>query len=107
MPKVITLQQLKEFNACKSQRILFKENFGDSVEISQELCVKFAQHFQFTWAAAALLSAKNYAKFRKLREKSWHNFMQAPLSSKKEKLMLERNNRVEARVFAKLFLSQK
>ncbi len=53
----LTLQQLVELNACEKQRILFAKHFGTEVEITEELCEKFAGDFSWGWAAGNLLKA--------------------------------------------------
>ena len=55
--RMITLAQLVEHRACESKRDLFKELFGDKVEITVELCIAVADKFDFSWAANNLLSA--------------------------------------------------
>ena len=55
--KTITLQQLIDKDACKDQVELFKKTFGDSVEVTRELAIKYAQYFDFIWAADNLLDA--------------------------------------------------
>ena len=52
----ITLEMLKAHKACKNQYKLFAELFADGVEITEELCAKHAQDFDFEWAARHLLS---------------------------------------------------
>ena len=52
----ITLEMLKAHKACKNQYKLFAELFPDGVEITEELCAKHAQDFDFEWAARHLLS---------------------------------------------------
>lgn len=55
MPKV-TLQQLYDLDACPEQTRLFEKTFGQEVEITEELCEKYAAVFDFGWAVDRLLN---------------------------------------------------
>ena len=52
----ITLRQLIRADACEDQRELFEVTFGKSVEVTEELCAKYAQKFNFAWASVRLLN---------------------------------------------------
>ena len=52
----ITLKQLKDARACEDQRKLFEQTFGQSVEVTEELCRTYAQKFDFSWASVRLLN---------------------------------------------------
>ncbi len=52
----ITTKQLREFHACPEQIELFEQHFGQSVTVTEALCLKHAGDFAFEWAAARLLS---------------------------------------------------
>ena len=55
--KLITLTQLQAANACSGQVELFKKHFPTGeVEVTQKLCKKVAQVFDFGWAAHNLLT---------------------------------------------------
>ena len=56
MSKTLTVETLKSKKACQPQIDLFRSLFGDSVEVTEELCVKHAQDFNWDWAADTLLS---------------------------------------------------
>ena len=58
MTRKITLSQLRKAHACMPQVSLFKETFGEEVEVSAELALKYASKFDFSWAAGHLLSRK-------------------------------------------------
>jgi hypothetical protein len=52
---IITVKMLESKKACTSQVNLFVELFGDSVEVTKELCLKHASDFDFEWATQHLL----------------------------------------------------
>ncbi|MDR3562068.1 MAG: hypothetical protein P4N59_11620, partial [Negativicutes bacterium] len=62
MQKIITLGQLRTAGACQNQRKLFEETFGNSVEITEEICLAHANKFCWDWAAKNLLSPKAWAE---------------------------------------------
>jgi hypothetical protein len=55
MPKTITLSQLQSHNACVPQLETFKELFGESVELSEELVERCAYYFDIRWCRRHLL----------------------------------------------------
>lgn len=66
----ITLSQLKAAGACKSQRDLFVEKFGDSVTFHKKsdfvaACLHSSQEFNFAWAGMYLLSGSASLDFHK------------------------------------------
>lgn len=52
----ITLYQLEVRGACIPQAKKFKELFGESVEVTLDLCLKHAQDFDWNWGAHQFLS---------------------------------------------------
>ena len=52
----ITLSQLINADACEGQRKLFEQTFGQEVEVTEEICAKYAQKFDFIWASENLLN---------------------------------------------------
>jgi hypothetical protein len=50
------IKQLTDQHACADQVDLFRVLFGDSVGITEELCVSVADKFDFGWAAVHLLT---------------------------------------------------
>jgi hypothetical protein len=54
--RTLTLQTLKDKKACTVQLLLFKQLFGESVEISESACILVADKFDWNWAANKLLS---------------------------------------------------
>lgn len=60
-PRRVTLSQLMEAGACKSQRELFEKTFGRSVEVTSKL-LKHANSFNFGWAIRNLLRNESREK---------------------------------------------
>ena len=56
MTKIITAKQLQDLNARRSQVVLFRELFGEQVEVTVALCESMSDQFDFDWAAANLLT---------------------------------------------------
>ena len=54
--KTIKLETLIKLNACQNQVDLFKETFGDSVELTEALAKEFCSKFNIDWAAHNLLN---------------------------------------------------
>ena len=54
----VTAELLRAKYACGSQVVLFESLFPEGVEITQELCVKHARDFDWSWAAKNLLPEK-------------------------------------------------
>lgn len=61
----ITFETLREKNAC--QRWSFRELFGDSVVVTEELAAEHAGRFDWNWAAHNLLPEAEYDEFRNVR----------------------------------------
>jgi hypothetical protein len=57
MNRTITLAQLENANVCSVYTEKFRELFGNSTEVTVELCVRHAQDFDWNWAADNLLTA--------------------------------------------------
>jgi len=53
----ITLKQLRLKGACWEQADLFKAAFGEAVEVTMDNALKYADKFDWTWAAEHLLPA--------------------------------------------------
>ena len=61
--KTITLQQLRDHNACASQIALFQKYFGSEVELTPEVVQKYAQEFDIYWCAQNLLTPELYERY--------------------------------------------
>lgn len=83
----ITLKQLIDLGACRHARKRFRELFGESVEVTDDLCVKHAEEFDWDWVASHLLSRKQLAQWYKdedrLSNPSLFNLTQEGLSQYK------------------------
>ena len=54
----LTAKLLESKGACPNQVALFRERFGESVQVTEELCVAVDTEFNWDWAATNLLSAR-------------------------------------------------
>ena len=68
MSRTLTLQTLIDEHACLSQAELFSNTFGDSVEVTPELCLSVADKFDWDWAARHLLSSVARADYVRATE---------------------------------------
>lgn len=95
--KTITYKQLKAAGACKSQLRLFRKLFGAKTEVTEELCVKHAHEFDFTWAAVKLLTATALEEYDRVTAPAWeeHERVTAPA--------WEEYERVRATAFWRLY----
>lgn len=55
---IITIDNLREHNACPDQIVLFEERFGKSVMVTKARCLEYSLVFGFYWAARHLLSSQ-------------------------------------------------
>lgn len=67
----ITAEQLKKARACKAQLDLFISLGLDGVEITEELCVKHAQDFNWNWAAMRLLKRRAKRAYNEAEIPAW------------------------------------
>ena len=105
----ITLEQLKEHEACVKQLHLFKELFGKEVEVTVEKCVEYYDKFSWAWAAECLLSDELYEEYSKIRRSAWEeylNIIQLAYGKyeKIEQLALEVYEKKKAQAFGKCYL---
>ena len=54
----ITAELLESKNACSRQVLLFKSLFPKGTEVTRELCLRYAQNFDFYWASKHLLTER-------------------------------------------------
>jgi hypothetical protein len=54
-------------HACKEQRDLFRDLFGESVEVTEDLCGEHADKFDWDWAASRLLLEDGRARYKRAR----------------------------------------
>jgi hypothetical protein len=61
----ITLKQLRKMAACDSQVELFKQTFGESVELTRKLVLAHACKFDLHWFAYNYLKGKKLEAYDK------------------------------------------
>ncbi len=102
----ITLKQLKDAGACRSQRMKFKKMFGEEVVVTQKLCRKVAEIFEFNWAGIHLLNDKSTCSYHRISDKNWNKACESTvgcLSDRKLKALYV----FDAVLFAKLYNQKK
>jgi hypothetical protein len=68
MKPILTLDALKAKHACASQLKLFASMFGQSVEVTEALCVEVSSKFDFGWASLNLLSSDVLAEYKRVTD---------------------------------------
>ncbi len=129
----LTLQRLVELDACEEQREIFAEMFGTEVEVTEELCAKVANTFDWNWAVKNLLDAAAHAEYERTVNSAYAEYTRAiksayveytrtiaPASAEYERVRAsaraeymrvkaitrDEYNRARATTFAKLYNSQ-
>ena len=64
----LKLQTLIDRGACQPKADLFRARFGESVDITPELCESVASDFDFEWAAENLLTAPALAEYKRVSD---------------------------------------
>ena len=59
----ITYKQLIDKKACKEQRKLFKETFGQSVTLTKDIVKKYGSQFNINWLAKNVQTKINRSTF--------------------------------------------
>ena len=83
----ITLKQLRLKGACWEQADLFKAAFGEAVEVTMDNALKYADKFDWQWAAEHLLPAPAetaYWEARATAEKAYLEAMATALKAYEE-----------------------
>ena len=62
----LLLSALIEKNACSEQVKLFRKHFGLEVNVTQALCRKVSAVFDWSWAAANLLTPPQRAEYERV-----------------------------------------
>ena len=65
--KTIKLETLIKLNACQNQVDLFKETFGESVELSEAIAKEFGSKFDINWAANNLLNEEQLNAYQEAK----------------------------------------
>ena len=73
----ITLKQLLEEGACKSDVEFFKSRFGESVEVTEELCLSVYDKFNWDWASVHLLTSPALDAYKKAMSPAWDAYKKA------------------------------
>ena len=107
MPK-LTSRKLELLRACSSQVALFKELGGDTKEITTALCIKYADQFDWNWAARHLLSPPAWAEYERVRAPAWAEYkrVEAPVWAEYKRVeapALAEYKRVNAKTFWTLY----
>ena len=71
---IITAEFLESKNTCGRQIDLFRAMFGESVDITPELCRAMADKFDWDWAAEFLLNAPAWAEYKRLNAPAWAEY---------------------------------
>ena len=97
MSRTLTLQTLIDKGACYAQVELFRAKFGESVRVTQRLCVSVADAFDWNWAARHLLSKPARAEYERVTAPARAEYERVKAAAWAE------CGRVTARTFAKLY----
>ena len=101
--RVLTYQTLAEKGACLEQCDLFRELFGESVEVTEDLCESVYDRFSWDWAAARLVPCDVLDEYKRARQPSWNAYVDA--SGESLKAAWEKLLRTSARAFARAYNS--
>ena len=70
----LKLQTLIDLRACREQVDLFRAKFGESVDVTPELCEAVASEFDFCWAARNLLLPTALAEYERVRAPAYAEY---------------------------------
>ena len=96
----ITLKQLRRAKACEDQCLLFAAKFGDSVDVTPELCESVALSFNFEFAAYSFLTDTARAEHERIRATAWAEYERIEASAMAKYARI-RYERIEASAIAK------
>lgn len=65
LTRPLSVETLRARGACERAQALFRERWGDSVEVTEARCVSVADLFDWDWAAQKLLSPAARAEYRR------------------------------------------
>ena len=77
MNPTITLALLERKQACRPQLDAFRELFGESVEVTEALCVQHASVFNWGWAADRLLNSSARKAYNEAVAPAWKTYDEA------------------------------
>jgi hypothetical protein len=109
--RILKLSTLSGLKACVDQVALFWETFGESVRVTEELCLSVSDKFDWMWAAENLLSAPAWAEYKRLTDlaRAEHERVRAPEWAEYKRITaraLVKYERVRARAWAEQELAQ-
>jgi len=81
--KTITLQQLKDADACKAQVRLFEKTFGGEVEVTVGAALEYAQVFDFDFAARNFLEQAARKAYNEATAAAWKAYNEATAAARK------------------------
>ena len=81
MARVLTLARLVKAGACQPQVDLFKQHFGKSVEVTEEVCLAHASEFSWGWAANHFLTPSALDAYDAARAPAWAAYDAAQASA--------------------------
>ena len=99
--RTLTLKQLTDAHACRTQCDLFQDTFGDQVEVTVELAISVADKFDWTWAANNLLSYHALAEYKKAETPALAEYEKATAPAWAE------YNKAKAPAWAKAYIMDK
>jgi hypothetical protein len=67
--RILKLSTLIGLNACPDQVKLFRKTFGESVRVTERLCLSVIHEFNWCWAGEYLLSVSAHDKFWRVEMK--------------------------------------
>ena len=84
MVNIITLDMLIEKEACQKQVDLFKQYFGKSVEITEEICIKYSNEFHIEWLVNNMLNEEQCELYHTIQVPAYaaYNAIQGPVLEK-------------------------
>ena len=74
MANVITLDVLIEKKACQDQVDLFKQHFGESVEITEEICLKYYDKFVIERVVVNMLNEEQREAYMVIQGPAWKDY---------------------------------
>src|SRR5271156_1006285 len=93
---ILKLSMLK--GACREQRALFKQHFGQGGEVTLEKALSVVNDFDWDWAAAHFLSPSAWVEYDQVSTSAWVEYDQVRASAQVEYSHAAwcENNRVRA-----------
>ena len=97
--RILHLKALTDLGACAGAVKVFRKRFGESVRVTEALCIKAAQDFDFGWAARHLLSESAWADYRRVTAPALADYERVKAAAWAD------YERVKAAAFAKGYLA--